>query len=119
MTKEEIKAAVAAKIAGQGSMVDISGALPAILDAIVDAIPEGGGGNEPLIVEGTKANEGYFVPNSGQPTKAEAIEAAKNGRLVIIKIVSSDDENLWNWFYLNVFYEYDETFSFETGITWG
>lgn len=41
MTKEEIKALVSAKIAGQGSMVDIGGALPEIINAIVDAIPEG------------------------------------------------------------------------------
>lgn len=39
MTKEGIKALVVAKIAGQGSMVDIGGALPAILDAIIDLIP--------------------------------------------------------------------------------
>lgn len=43
MTKEEIKALVSAKVAGQGNQVDISGALGTILDAIVDAIPEGGG----------------------------------------------------------------------------
>lgn len=40
MTKEEIKALVAAKIAGQGSAIDAASVLPTILDAIVDAIPE-------------------------------------------------------------------------------
>lgn len=40
MTKEEIKALVAAKIAGQGSAIDSASVLPTILDAIVDAIPE-------------------------------------------------------------------------------
>lgn len=40
MTKEEIKALVAAKIAGQGTMVDAGSALPTIIDAIVDLIPE-------------------------------------------------------------------------------
>ena len=38
MTPTEIKALIAAKIAGQGTMVDAGGALPAILDAIADAI---------------------------------------------------------------------------------
>lgn len=38
MTAEQIKALISEKIAGQGSMVDAGGALPAILDAIVDAI---------------------------------------------------------------------------------
>lgn len=41
MTKEEIKALVAAKIAGQGSAVDAGGALAPILNAIVDIIPAG------------------------------------------------------------------------------
>ena len=40
MSKEEIKALVAAKIAGQGSAIDAASVLPMILDAIVDAIPE-------------------------------------------------------------------------------
>lgn len=37
MTKQEIKDLVAAKIAGQGSMVDVGGALADILNAIADA----------------------------------------------------------------------------------
>lgn len=36
MNKEEIKNLIATAIAGQGSMVDVGGALPKILDAIVD-----------------------------------------------------------------------------------
>lgn len=39
MTKQEIKDLVAAKIAGQGTQVDLGGALPEIINAIVDAIP--------------------------------------------------------------------------------
>lgn len=42
MTKEEIKALVAAKIAGQGSAIDSASVLPTILDAIIDIIPSGG-----------------------------------------------------------------------------
>lgn len=54
MTKDEIKSLVAAKIAGQGSMVDVGGGLPTILNEIIDLIPEGGGGGfEPLVVEST------------------------------------------------------------------
>lgn len=40
MTKQEIKDLIAAKIAGQGSAVDVGGALPVILNEILDAIPE-------------------------------------------------------------------------------
>lgn len=38
MTKQEIKDLIAAKIAGQGSAVDVGGALPVILNAILDNI---------------------------------------------------------------------------------
>lgn len=41
MTKEEIKASIAANIAGQFNQIDISGKLAGILEGIVDAIPEG------------------------------------------------------------------------------
>lgn len=59
MNKEQIKALISAKIAGQGNQVDSGGALDEILNAIVDAIPEGGGGvPEPvsgIIIEGGSA----------------------------------------------------------------
>lgn len=98
MTKDEIKALVAAKIAGQGSMVDIGGALSAILDAIVDAIPEGGGGNEPLVVNGTFQGGGSsmftrgFTPNSGEPTFNDALSAFRAGTPVILKGQIGDNE---------------------------
>lgn len=38
MTLDEIKALASAKIAGQGDAVDLGGALPAIIDALADAI---------------------------------------------------------------------------------
>lgn len=41
MTKEEIKALIAEKIAGQGNQVDMGGALADILNAILDAPAEG------------------------------------------------------------------------------
>lgn len=53
MTKQEIKEAIAKGIAGQGTNVDGGGYLPKILEAIVDAIPEGGASPiapEPTIV---------------------------------------------------------------------
>lgn len=48
LTKEQIVALINAKIAGQGSAVDVGGALPAILKGIIDVIPEGGGGSGSL-----------------------------------------------------------------------
>jgi hypothetical protein len=40
MTKDEIKALVAAKIAGQGTNVDAASVLPSIIEGILDLIPE-------------------------------------------------------------------------------
>ena len=40
MTKEEIKALIAEKIAGQGNQVDSGGALADILNGIIDSIPQ-------------------------------------------------------------------------------
>lgn len=40
MNKEQIKDLIASKIAGQGSAVDAGSALPDILNAIIDSIPE-------------------------------------------------------------------------------
>lgn len=49
MKKDQIKSLISAKIAGQGNQVDSGGALDEILDAIVDAIPEGGGSGAPVL----------------------------------------------------------------------
>ena len=84
MTKDEIKALISAKVAGQGNQVDVGGALPAILDAIVDAIPEVA---EPLIITGTWNDS--FLPNAGQPSWNDAYNAFIAGRVVILKYSQS------------------------------
>lgn len=87
MDIQAIRNLVAKKIAGQGTMVDVGGGLPVILNAICDAIEEGGGGgSEPLVVAGTLDGENYFVPNEGQPSHAEAEEAFLNGTPVLLDI---------------------------------
>lgn len=63
MTKQEIKDLVAAKIAGQGTQVDLGGVLPTVLSEIIDMIPEGGGGDV--------QNAGVFL-NLGDKLVAEA-----------------------------------------------
>lgn len=87
MTKEEIKAFVAAKIAGQGNQVDVGGALAKVLNEIVDAIPEGGGGVEPLIYSGWMAPEDKIFSTNTEESAEDDIEAAfKAGRPVIINL---------------------------------
>lgn len=66
MTKEQIKSAIAQKIAGQGDQVDISGALASVLDEIVDGLPA----QVPVIT----ANLISFATHTNELSKAEAEE---------------------------------------------
>ena len=49
MSKEEIKALIGEKIAGQGNQVDAGSALPIILNEIVDMASQSGGGGAVVI----------------------------------------------------------------------
>lgn len=82
MTKNEIKALVAAKIAGQGTMVDAGGALPTILSEIIELIPSGT--LTPLIVTGGFDDMNLFIPDEGQPTFEQAMAAFRAGTPVIL-----------------------------------
>lgn len=84
MTKDEIKALISAKVAGQGNQVDAGGALPDLLNGILDLIPEVA---EPLIITGIW-NDG-FLPNAGQPSWNDAYNAFIAGRVVILKYSQS------------------------------
>lgn len=58
MTTEEIKNLIDQKIAGQGSMVDVGGALPTILKEIVDMAGQGGGGDvKPIVLSADPSAE--------------------------------------------------------------
>ena len=61
MSKETIKAKIAACLAGQGSMIDISGKLPEILSEILDEIPEGGDVNVKMFPVYYSAVDGAFM----------------------------------------------------------
>lgn len=63
MTKQEIKDLIAAKIAGQGSAVDVGGALADILNALVDA---SGGGGVPEPVSGIEISAGGAAATTEQ-----------------------------------------------------
>ena len=72
---------------GKARKLTWGGALPTILDAIVDALPEGGGGNEPYIVQGASINNSDYgvavltVPNTEYNRAKEAFLA---GRVVFV-----------------------------------
>lgn len=70
MTTQEIKDLIAQKIAGQGSAVDAGSALPQILNAIVDAIGEGGGGT---------STSTYVLDFYNETTDMAAISYLTNG----------------------------------------
>lgn len=86
MTKEEIQALISAKVAGQGNQVDSGGALATILDAIVDAIPEGGGSDIKPIVLTYLPAEGMSLDDLSAIglTKDEIIAAANGERSAVI-----------------------------------
>lgn len=68
MTKEEIRALIEAKIAGQGSAVDVGSALPVILEGILGLIEQGGGGGTSDAVQ--------YVPQA--LTEAQQMQARLN-----------------------------------------
>lgn len=88
MNAKEIKDLIASKIAGQGTMVDIGGALPVILNEIVDAIGEGGGDSVRKI---TVDAELEALPSDVVGSvKAGDILSAKNGLAIVT--VASDSQ---------------------------
>ena len=96
MTKQEIKSIIDGTISGQGSQVDIGGKLAAVLNGMVDIIPEGGGGAEPLIVRGS-LSEGdagkEFTPSAGQPSFRDALTAYQSGVPVFLAYSDDDTED--------------------------
>lgn len=75
MTKEEIKALIAERIAGQGDQVDIGGALAEVLDEIVDLAGEGGGGSGSVLKMETDLSTLTSGVALSYATKAEFAEA--------------------------------------------
>ena len=89
MTKEEIKAAIAKGIAGQGTNVDGGGYLPKILDAIVDAIPDAPQPQPAIVIEGAQnADDNTFTPNDPTYTYEVVKGLILAGRAVFVKYFS-------------------------------
>jgi len=73
------------------------GVLPKVLNAIVEALPEGGG-NEPMVIEGTvPVEEGsptdfvFFTPSAGSPSQEQAVAAFRAGTPVILRVHYHDE----------------------------
>lgn len=81
MTTQQIKDLIAQTIAGQGNQVDSGGKLAEILNAIVDAV-EQGGGSEPLVIPSSEfLNEGVIETEA---TYNSILEAVRNNRRVVL-----------------------------------
>lgn len=92
MSKETILAKIQSNLAGQGSMIDISGKLPEVLAEIIDLIPEGGGGVEPYFVQdgvinGNDYKNTVIVVSEDEYARAKAAFLA--GRPVIVPEIDS------------------------------
>ena len=96
MTKEEIKTLINTKIAGQGTNVDGGGALATVLNEIIDAIPEGGGGIEPIIlrykVQLQEEDSPIITPDESNPQFSEIKEAFEANKpfFVIQQTITTD-----------------------------
>lgn len=95
MSKEEIKAAIAEKIAGQGNQLDLSGSLDGILQEIVDIIPDPTPAPEgPLVIEGEiyydDAEEASYVkPKDNTITFGSLVADYKKGRTIVVFVHST------------------------------
>ena len=99
MTTEEIKNLIDQKIAGQGTMVDVGGALPTILKEIVDMASQGGGGGDvkPIIITGEPSEEMTTLAQLEAIgiTLSEVTAAAEGKRTsVILRLPSSEAASL-------------------------
>lgn len=85
MTPIEIKNLIDQKIAGQGTMVDVGGALPTILKEIVDMASQGSG-SMPIVLNGY-LEEGMSLDDLAAVglTKDEMIAAANGERSGVIQ----------------------------------
>lgn len=93
MTKEEIKALIDGKIAGQGTNIDGGGALATILNSIVDALPEGGGAKIFPIKIYTEYNDGELSRYRCDHTFSEITTALMDGYIVVANGMNDDGEN--------------------------
>lgn len=86
MTKDELKALIAAKIAGQGNQIDAGSTLPAILNGIMDLIPTIPEPETALMIEsaGNTTAGSYQVPALTVEQVTQAYNAVVSGRGCII-----------------------------------
>ena len=82
MTKEEIQALIDAKIAGQGSAIDIGGALPAILGGILELATQSG----PVTWEFDLIRNGAYTTWESINMTQEIYDAIINGTIDLINI---------------------------------
>lgn len=73
MTKDEIKALVAAKIAGQGSAVDAASVLPDILNGILDSIKTEEELLDSLTLKSSKASVGFSSKTASESAEIMGI----------------------------------------------
>lgn len=84
MTKEQILALVASKIKGQGNQIDIGGALPEVLQGILDLIPPAPETALLIQSENNTTVGGYQVPSLTVEQVTQAYNAVAGGRGCII-----------------------------------
>lgn len=105
MTTQEIKDLISAKVAGQGSMVDIGDALPAILNGLADIVAEAAGNTPMLVLKQTAITDWQSGEETVAPADIEATlgitpaqaKALALGEIPFVKIYVPDDSR-WRGF---------------------
>lgn len=80
MTPQEIQALINAKIAGQGSAVDVGGALPQILSGILELAQAGENAPKPIVITDMPSDGDTLQDVFGYGLTLEEIEAASQGK---------------------------------------
>ena len=88
MTPNEIKNLIDQKIAGQGTMVDVGGALPTILKAIVDMA---GGALSPYVLEQDIPSSQPTIIAATRNVSTDAIEIADEEKIKLQPLIENGE----------------------------
>lgn len=124
MTKEQIQALIDAKIAGQGSAVDVGGALPAILSEILNlASASPANMPKPLVLERVFSDDDTLESLAQSGLTDEEIQAAARGERTCVVIdsvyynittASFESSDVWSFAFES--HVYDSNGSFLTMV---
>lgn len=92
MTTDEIRALIAKKISGQGTMVDVGGGLPAILNALLDKVEAAEAAAPKVLHCGVSYSSELSIQNVRVPEIAEQLNISEQEALNLVAGVYNEIE---------------------------